>query len=432
MAVDPVARIYGVVIRHLREDSGLSLSKAVRGRGLDGSYLSKIETGNRFPSAQVAETLDEMFDSDLPSTLRAEFEQLKIPVAAADDRPLGPSMEMIMDETRRRLMLSLGLLGAGAATVPAAVLTPIRQALAGALPDAAYDHSVDDWEEIAGEHAHAYLTMAPMQRLPDLAADIITLQHLIRSTRDDNTKRALYRPGALLAALMAKTLSSCGQQREARHWWQTARHTADASGDTELSTVVRGEEAIRGLYEHRPPHTLEQRVGEALSLGKGLPYGGVATALAARAQMFAVMGRATEAVAVLRQVESMYERLPDSVTTDTSSFGWPPQDLHHTASFVHTRLGNLPEATRAQDHALELYPAPLFLERAKIELHRADCLVRAGDVTDGIGHATAVLDRIPEDRRTVVLRDVAVAVIESVPVSERDRAPVRDYQELLA
>jgi hypothetical protein len=158
----------------------------------------------------------------------------------------------------------------------------------------------------------------------------------------------------------------------------------------------------------------------------------VATALGARAQLLATMGRASEARAALREVESTYERLPDSVTTETTSTtGWSRQRLHHTASFVHTRLGDLPEATHAQDQALELYPASFRRDRAKIELHRADCLVRAGDITGGIDHATAVLKGIPTDR-TVVLLDVATAVFDAVPSAERGRPSVRDYQELLA
>jgi transcriptional regulator with XRE-family HTH domain/tetratricopeptide (TPR) repeat protein len=433
MAVDPVARIYGLVIRHLREDSGLSMNKAVRGRGLDGSYLSKIESGNRFPSAQVAETLDEMFDSDLPSTLRAEFEQIKTSVAAADDRPPDPPIEVIMDETRRRLMLSLGALGVGAATVPAAVLAPVRQALAGALPEAAKDFTVEDWEDIADEYAHTYLTTAPSRLLPDLAADVVTLQHIIRTTRDDIVRRALCRPGGLLAALMAETVSSLGDQREARHWWQTARHTADASGDTDLGAWVRGREAVRGLYEHRPNRLLKQRIDEALSIANGAAFGGAATALSARAQLLAAMGRSAEAVETLREVESIFDRLPGSITADTTSTaGWSLQRLHHAASFVHTRLGNLPEATQAQDDALEQYPESMLLDRAKIQLHRADCLVRAGDVTGGIGHATAVLESIPGTLRSVVLLDVATAVLDVVPADERDHPPVRDYQDLLS
>jgi transcriptional regulator with XRE-family HTH domain len=135
MAVDPVARVYGVVIRHLREDTGLSLNKAVKGHAFDSTYLSKIETGNRFPSAQVAETLDKALDSDLPSTLRAEIEQLRTRASAVDGQARDSSAEVIMDETRRRLMLSLGVLGVGAATVPAAVLEPIRQALPAPSPN---------------------------------------------------------------------------------------------------------------------------------------------------------------------------------------------------------------------------------------------------------------------------------------------------------
>jgi hypothetical protein len=131
-------------------------------------------------------------------------------------------------------------------------------------------------------------------------------------------------------------------------------------------------------------------------------------------------------------VESSYERLPDNVTADTSTFGWSLRRLHHTASFVHTRLGNLPAATGAQDQALGLYPASLPRERAKIQLHRAECLVRTGNVADGIGHATAVLEGLPDTHRTMMVFDLATSVLDGIPAGERDRTTVRDYQELLA
>ena len=57
--------------------------------------------------------------------------------------------------------------------------------------------------------------------------------------------------------------------------------------------------------------------------------------------------------------------------------------------------------------------------------------MRAGDVTGGIDHATAVLEGMPADR-TVVLLDVATAVLDAVLDAERARPPVQDYQELLA
>jgi hypothetical protein len=348
-----------------------------------------------------------------------------------DDPPHNPSLEVIMDEIRRRLLMSLGVLGAGAATVPAAVIEPIRQAFSDSLPGSTHNHSVEDWEEIADEYAHSYLTTAPSRLVPDLAADVITLQHLIGTTRDADAKRALYRPGGRLALLMAKTISNLGDQREARHWWQTARHTADASGDAELMTSVRGEEAITGLYEHRPNRLLEQRIGETLSIAEGGAYAGVVQALAARAQLLAVMGRSADAVAALHEVESMYERLPDTIIADNSEFGWSLRRLHHTASFVHTRLGHLPEATSAQDQALELYPA-FSRPRAQIQLHRADCLVRTGNVTDGIGHATAVIEALPDAHRTMMVLKVATSVLDGVPVDEQDRTTVREYKELVA
>jgi hypothetical protein len=81
---------------------------------------------------------------------------------------------------------------------------------------------------------------------------------------------------------------------------------------------------------------------------------------------------------------------------------------------------------------LALYPLSLNRERAAIQLHRAACLVRNGEVSDGVGHATAVIEGLADTDRTMMVLDVATSVLSAVPADERDRTVVRNYGELLA
>lgn len=52
------------ILREAREAKGRSLRSAAKELGVDPSYLSRVETGERFPSAELRERAEGIYDID--------------------------------------------------------------------------------------------------------------------------------------------------------------------------------------------------------------------------------------------------------------------------------------------------------------------------------------------------------------------------------
>ncbi|MBT2207032.1 hypothetical protein [Actinomadura sp. NEAU-AAG7] len=336
------------------------------------------------------------------------------------------------DEDRRHLLACLGLLGVETAsrTEP---LEPIRQALMKALPGGARERLVQDWEEIAYEHGHAFLTTPPDQLLPDLAADVVTLLAALQSARGSNM-RALCGPAGKLAALTAMTVSTLGQRRHARDWWKTARHASDASKGRDLRMWVRGYEAMNALYSGRPLSMVLRLSQDAIQIGGNHVGAAALEAMATRAQALSMMeGRADEAATAMRDLVDRWEHLPASEPDDRLATGaWPETALHHTAAYVYTYTGEAALAEQAQTAALARYPTSMRRQRAQIELLRATGMVRAGDVAGGVEHAGRTLEGLATVQRTATVQRGACLVLDAVPDADLTRSAVQDYRDAFA
>ncbi|WUI00186.1 helix-turn-helix domain-containing protein [Spirillospora sp. NBC_00431] len=337
------------------------------------------------------------------------------------------------DEERRRLLGCLGLLGVETAS-RAEPLEPIRQALARALPGGGQGHLVQDWEEIAFEHGHAFLTTPPGELLPDLAADLVALLDSLGSVQDAGVRDDLCAPVGKLAALMAMTVSSLGERRQARDWWKTARHASDASKDRDLRVWVRGYEAMNALYSARPLSVVLRLSEDAISIAKSHTGAAILEAMAARAQTLAMMdGRASEAAAAMRDLEARWEQLPATIPDDRLTTGsWPETALHHTAAYAYTHTGDAKLAERARSAALERYPTSMRRQRAQIELLRAAGMVRAGDVVTGVEHAGRTVEGLAFAQRTTTIQRGARMVLDAVPDADLALPAVRDYRDAFA
>lgn len=337
------------------------------------------------------------------------------------------------DEERRHLLTCLGLLGVETAshTEP---LEPIRQALAGALPGGLQGQLVQDWEEIAFEHGHAFLTTPPDELLPDLAADLVALLNSLGSAPSGAVRTDLCGPVGKLAALMAMTVSTLGERRHARDWWKTARHAADASKDRDLRVWVRGYEAMNALYSGRPLSMVLRLSHDAVKIGQDTPGAAVLEAMAARAQALSMMdGRADEAAVAMRDLEDRWERLPAATPDDRlATRAWPETALHHTAAFTYTHTGDTRLADRARSVALARYPASMRRQRAQIELLRATGMVRAGDIAAGVEHAGRTVEGLAAGQRTTTIQRGARMVLDAVPDADLTRPAVRDYRDAFA
>jgi tetratricopeptide (TPR) repeat protein len=237
-----------------------------------------------------------------------------------------------------------------------------------------------------------------------------------------------------LSALMAIVLFDNGDPEGARRYWRTAVRAADESGDATLRSHVRARRAVYALYE--PPSALPafELAGEAIGVAQGVPCAGVADAYGIRAQALALLGRHDEARSALADLGEVFARLPESTVADcTSEWGWSEQRLRHVQSWVHSHAGRLDEAVAAQDAALALYPASAYGGPAQVQLHRAMCIVAAGDPSEGARHTVRTLKALPRHiRSNALVCRTAVLALGAVPERARTLPAVAEARELLA
>jgi hypothetical protein len=97
-----------------------------------------------------------------------------------------------------------------------------------------------------------------------------------------------------------------------------------------------------------------------------------------------------------------------------------------------TLSGDTRSAWVAQDAALALYAAP-GRGRAQVEMHRAETLIRSGDVDTGARHCVSVLTALaPAWRGDNLITSSARAALSAIPLPLRQRAAVREAREVLA
>lgn len=185
---------------------------------------------------------------------------------------------------RRKLLESLVVLGAATAAKGQA-LAFIRYAFNASLASHGYEHTAEDWQEVAYEYTHSFLVTPRHILMPELAADILTLQEVLSQDANADHLAELYGSGATLAAILAMTANSLGLPQESRNWWRSARHYANISGNRDLGVWVQGYESVDALYQGRPFRLVLDRAESAVRLSKGHPSPGLLEAMACKAQV---------------------------------------------------------------------------------------------------------------------------------------------------
>ena len=127
------------------------------------------------------------------------------------------------------------------------------------------------------------------------------------------------------------------------------------------------------------------------------------------------------------QLAKAAEGLPPEVINDHDSlWGWPEHRLRHTEVWVYAHAGRLPEAARAQERAIQLYPPGMTRLRAQVQLHYAAAMIRHGHIPDGLQLASDLIDDLPAEDQNELVRTVARQVVAAVPSNERDRTAYRE------
>jgi len=378
----------------------LTLTELASRIGYSAQHLSEVELANAAASESFVAAADEALGAG--GRLGALYPAVVIEQVVERQRRVTSRREALRcpaeaDDVKRRAFIGLGL---------AVVLLG---------PDAAAQASRDDWDRIA--HAWAYeIDTAPDRSalLPGLAADLKRLH------ANGGPQRVI----AQLASFVAGIAVSRGDTGLARRWWRRARAAAVSTGDGQLIAFVIGRQAVQGLYGAYAPQHVVILADEASSATRA-PCPGRMTALNAKAQALAILGREKAASEILMTLERTFERLPRDITRDRlSALGWAEDRLHHGRSYC-AMYGASPAAGEAaREDALRVIADLDWRSRAQIKLHRA---ASEADPQDAVATLSALSDAQRSDR---FVRMIAARVLTSCEA--REVAGSADLREVLA
>lgn len=427
------AELYATVFAYALQKSGRAPASVAAGVGCNPSYVYAIPKAGKLPSVDMTRAFDRELEADgLLIDVRRLIERLE--TASKRTRSLGGNVELVNEEGDVERRTLLGILGGLAVSGKLAEqLEHQRRTLDAAFIAEPTRRDADEWERVALDYAHEVGRLPAGQLLPEMVSDFSEIQSRIDQSAGTVKRRLLHVAGQL-AALTAIALISAGEARSARRWWRTAARAAEDSGDRRLASLVRGRQAVFSLYSTRLMLSVIDIADVAIETGGDEACAGVVSGHAARAQALARLGRHDEATEATRHLGDMYERLPEATRRDLrSQWGWSEQRLRHVESFVYSEAGDVERARPCQDAAIALYPPGSYQGRTQVELHRASCLIRAGDVRGGAEHTAQTLQRLTADHRTddLVLR-TAQATLSIIPPEDAQTPAVRDARELLA
>ncbi|MBB6476315.1 transcriptional regulator with XRE-family HTH domain [Sphaerisporangium rubeum] len=424
MLMDEAGETFGEVLRRLRGD--LPLREVGRRATVSLSHVWDLEKDRKRPSPRVAESLDRALNAD--GALIAAMHTGK----RADQNPDNPrliakankshNLDNVHhgdeeDPTKRRRLLQLAAgVGVGAVGSP----EPLRQL----IDLAANAHRTpEDWDAAATAHLHALRTRPPTEVIKQLSIDLYFLREQLARPRSDADRRHLFQVAALLAGIQANAFTRTGDHGDAIRWSYTARKAADISQNLEVRLLVRGEEAILGLYGQRAPEDVLTLVRNATQI-IATPWPRL---VAAKAKALAMLGRHDEAATALRALHDLVER---GIRGDRLGW-WMDDQLFFAQSWVYSAAGREAAADTARDHMLKVTAENSFQYRTNIHLHEAICTVTQGGVTRGVRQATELLDALPAANRTVPILETARRVLHAVPFDQRSNSSVRDLRSLL-
>ncbi|MFI6182521.1 helix-turn-helix domain-containing protein [Nonomuraea sp. NPDC051191] len=417
---------FGDVLRRLRGEASV---RAFARRGhISPSYVTMLEKGTANPSLKTAVSLDhalgahgelvEAFVADAPGARNAAVG------APTDQMGFVPTLDMAgmhaaddgEDATKRRALFGLA---AGAASV-LGFDEIVRQGLDLTTTP---DRSAEDWDIARADHLHALRTRPPAQVVRDLSIDLYVLRQQMEIARGEELTE-LHRVAAMLASIQANALTRMSEHGSAIRWWSTAKKTADASRDLELSLLVRGEEAIHGLYGQREPETVLRLIEHARRLTRR-PWPRLMTA---QAKALALLNRPAEATATLH---ALHDHMHRGVVADRWDF-FKPDQIPFAESWVAAYAGDEAAADAARDKVLSIIPEGSYQYRVNARLHEAISTAALGGVDEGARIAAGVIDSLPAEFRTNHVRETGRMVLRAVPLGEQARPAVADLRSMLA
>jgi hypothetical protein len=263
---------------------------------------------------------------------------------------------------------------------------------------------VEQWTQIASQHAAAYGTLPPGTLLERLAPDLSDLADLAGQYPQ---QRDLARLASRLCGLTGALHTDLGDGRAARDWLHTASRYAAMSGDLATQYWIAMAQAMTATYAPDPARVLAIAGKATAELGP-CPAAAAAqlTGLAARAH--AALGDPGAARTQLAAAGRIAENLT-AAQADEVFFGFPRREMAMYTSQVLTATGDT-AAWTAQTNALSSYPASDPMDRPLILLDRARYLARHGepDQAASVG-ATAITTLAPSQRVPLLISQARAA-----------------------
>lgn len=182
----------------------------------------------------------------------------------------------------------------------------------------------------------------------------------------------------------------------------------------------------------RPVVAVLRLIEEAERFVNGAPPELALELFAGKAQTLAMAGREPDAENTLMQLHRRFSAA-SSRGYSGSLLGWGEERLRNTESFTYSRLGNYDRVESAQRAASALYRHDPSNVRwpAGVELNRAFCLVRNGDVTEGVAHARTIIAELPASQQAQDIYMGARDVLNAIPRADGDKPAANEYREWL-
>ncbi|MET9432118.1 helix-turn-helix transcriptional regulator [Streptomyces sp. NPDC003036] len=357
-------RTFGGVLRRLRIAAGLTLTDLASRIHYSKGQLSKVETGQKRPTAELARLCDVVLETggELEALLRSPG-----PMAPAPAPGQGQPASATGQELGRRQVITagaMGVLGLGA--------VPPDQDIAETGGETLLDvvRTLFDQFRLLGQ------STPPEALLPALEGHIRLLRSLAGRT-GSRTAMELVALAARYAEFAGWMAQEAGAERDALRWTEQAVELATASGDRHLSSYALVRRALVAYYRGDASATIDLAGG---ARSGSLPPRIRGLAAQRQAQGYAIAGdynacmRALDTARELLEASARSEETPVLGTTNLRN----PADM--TIGWCLLDLGRPAEAAEVLDRECARIPSQALRTQARYGIRQALAHALSGEL----------------------------------------------------
>jgi transcriptional regulator with XRE-family HTH domain len=402
--------MFGLVLRHLREQAGMSLRELGRRALYDHTRISRAEKGEFLVPPEQAAALDTALNAgglllrlrhaaDTPAGMARGGEPVMLDVQTPDGRTVHVALTpdhisrlLASGSANRRDALRLSV----AALAAPALFASDGERLARELTRHSEETDIgpstlDQLRHVIGEYGHHYARYPAGDLWRSALADRRRVAELMQLRMTLRQRRDLYVAAGWLSVILAWSAHDQGDDRAAIAYAADARHHAGEADNDEVVAWARDVEATVWFYDGRP--NPNDALHAAEHGAQAAPPGSAAhiRLTGQLARIHAQLGHAdatAQALTGLReQAETQPLHAPGLFTADTARI------LSITAT-SHLHLRQDEQAARYALQALGTYddaPAASPTRRAITRLDLATACARLGDPEQAVTHALATV-----------------------------------------